>query len=37
MVVPFIISVSREVLMAVPQDQREASLAFGRDAMGIDL
>lgn len=29
MVVPFIISVSREVLMAVPQDQREASLGLG--------
>jgi len=29
MTVPFIISVSREVLMAVPQDQREASLGLG--------
>ena len=29
MVVPFIISVSREVLMAVPNDQREAALALG--------
>lgn len=29
MVVPFIISVSREVLMAVPVDQREAALALG--------
>jgi len=29
MVVPFIISVSREVLLAVPVDQREASLALG--------
>lgn len=29
MVVPFIISVSREVLIAVPRDQREASLAVG--------
>jgi phosphate transport system permease protein len=29
MVVPFIISASREVLMAVPQDQREASLGLG--------
>lgn len=29
MVVPFIISVSREVLLAVPKDQREASLALG--------
>src|SRR3984885_3338062 len=28
-VVPFIIFVSREVLMAVPQDQREASLGLG--------
>lgn len=29
MVVPFIVSVSREVLLAVPVDQREASLALG--------
>ncbi len=29
MVVPFIISVSREVLLAVPGDQREAALALG--------
>jgi phosphate transport system permease protein len=29
MVVPFIISVSREVLMAVPNEQREAALALG--------
>ncbi len=29
MIVPFIISVSREVLLAVPNDQREASLALG--------
>jgi len=29
MTVPFIISVSREVLMAVPQDMREASLGLG--------
>ena len=29
MIVPFIISVSREVLLAVPRDQREASLALG--------
>jgi phosphate transport system permease protein len=29
MIVPFIISVSREVLLAVPGDQREASLALG--------
>ncbi len=29
MVVPFIISVSREVLLAVPPDQREAALALG--------
>ncbi len=29
MIVPFIISVSREVLMAVPVDQREAALAVG--------
>jgi len=29
MIVPFIISVSREVLLAVPREQREASLALG--------
>ncbi len=29
MVVPFIVSVSREVLLAVPVDQREAALALG--------
>ena len=29
MIVPFIISVSREVLLAVPQDQREAMLSLG--------
>ena len=29
MVVPFIVSVSREVLLAVPKEQREASLALG--------
>jgi phosphate transport system permease protein len=29
MIVPFIISISREVLLAVPNDQREASLALG--------
>ena len=29
MIVPFIVSVSREVLMAVPREQREASLALG--------
>lgn len=29
MVVPFIVSVSREVLIAVPRDQREAALAVG--------
>jgi phosphate transport system permease protein len=29
MIVPFIVSVSREVLMAVPRDQREAALALG--------
>jgi phosphate transport system permease protein len=29
MVIPFIISVSREVLLAVPVDQREAALALG--------
>jgi phosphate transport system permease protein len=29
MVVPFIVSVSREVLLSVPKEQREASLALG--------
>jgi len=29
MIVPFIISVSREVLLAVPKDQREAALGLG--------
>ena len=29
MIVPFIVSVSREVLLAVPNDQREGSLALG--------
>jgi phosphate transport system permease protein len=29
MIVPFIVSVSREVLLAVPSDQREAALALG--------
>jgi len=29
MVIPFIVSVSREVLLAVPREQREASLALG--------
>ena len=29
MVIPYIISVSREVLMSVPQDQREAALSLG--------
>jgi phosphate transport system permease protein len=29
MIVPFIISVSREVLLGVPRDQREAALALG--------
>jgi phosphate transport system permease protein len=29
MIVPFIISVSREVLLSVPREQREASLALG--------
>jgi phosphate transport system permease protein len=29
MVLPFIISISREVLLAVPREQREASLALG--------
>jgi phosphate transport system permease protein len=29
MIVPFIVSISREVLLAVPSDQREAALALG--------
>ncbi|MFB3920561.1 MAG: phosphate ABC transporter permease subunit PstC [Terriglobia bacterium] len=29
MIVPFIVSISREVLMAVPREQREAALALG--------
>lgn len=29
MIIPFIVSVSREVLLAVPLDQREASMALG--------
>lgn len=29
MILPFIVSISREALMAVPRDQREASLALG--------
>ena len=29
MIIPFIVSVSREVLLAVPRDQREAALALG--------
>lgn len=29
MIVPFVLSVSREVLLAVPQDQREAALGLG--------
>jgi phosphate transport system permease protein len=29
MIVPFIISISREVLLAVPSDQREAAMALG--------
>jgi phosphate transport system permease protein len=29
MIVPFIVSVSREVLLAVPREQREAALALG--------
>jgi len=29
MIVPFIISISREVILAVPGDQREAALALG--------
>ena len=37
MIVPFIVSVSREVLLAVPRDQREASLALGRHPLGDHL
>jgi phosphate transport system permease protein len=29
MIIPFIISISREVILAVPADQREAALALG--------
>ena len=29
MIIPFIISISREILLAVPADQREAALALG--------
>jgi phosphate transport system permease protein len=29
MIIPFIISISREVILAVPSDQREAALALG--------
>ena len=29
MIIPFIISISREVILAVPNDQREAALALG--------
>ena len=29
MIIPFIVSISREVLLAVPRDQREAALALG--------
>ena len=29
MIVPFVLSVSREVLLAIPRDQREAALALG--------
>jgi phosphate transport system permease protein len=29
MIIPFIITISREVLLAVPADQREAALALG--------
>ena len=37
MIVPFVLSVSREVLLAVARDQREAALALGRDQVGIHL
>ncbi len=29
MIIPFIISISREVILAVPSEQREAALALG--------
>src|SRR5437762_8641590 len=29
MIIPYIISVSREILLSVPRDQREAALALG--------
>ena len=37
MVVPFIISVSREVLLTVPREQREAAHGVRRDTMGIHV
>ena len=36
MVVPIISSITREVMTAVPQQQREAVLALGRHALGDD-
>ncbi len=37
MTLPFIISVSREALLAVPREQREAALALGATQWEIDL
>ena len=34
MIVPIIASITREVLVAVPQSQREARAGAGRDALG---
>jgi ABC-type phosphate transport system permease subunit len=34
MVIPFIVSVGREVLLAVPREQRDAALALGSTWMG---
>jgi len=37
MVIPYIISVSREVLMSVPRDQREAALSLGATRWELSL
>ena len=37
MVIPYIISVSREVLLSVPRDQREAALGSGFHPLGIHV
>ena len=37
MIMPFIVSVSREVLLSVPRDQREASLALGASQLADDV